>query len=1114
MGPRAKVLIALAFLVLALALSSVSAAACHCGACWCGISFNNAQPPASCQQNVTPGVTTFDCQTWGPVKYGDPGSWYSIGFNPGGNKCYTWHFMNYCGNIKSGSVIINIDDPGGGILADAKGRIVSMVSGPATLTVKKDGTTVGQISGAGGPTAPNQNTTPNFTLAPGINSFTFDNTAGCTTISNPMKSCFLVQYRYKIVRDIDYSEELCKGVGGDWYEDAEPGRGCCGDDDPGDFMLMSNQGLCVKTNAGWRWAAPPRGGQVLHITPPTGGAAVGDDAVYTDDGPRVCVRNITPLMRFANYSGLGVSNVSGPRVPANLTTGFFTTANGTKHGAICHRSGATDFIIEECPGAEGPVTQIAASGAGRIAQVGFKRLSDGPLGDGKNHYCANDGTWTTDLDIKDEVSCTRAGNVWTGTKCCSEDDDPDESYNDLREGTPQYPDYIPPGATASLTGIVRSGSIGSPGGTPPPCGPGYTDSGVMTDSFLTAAPVEQRHRLCLAGVGGSIVTQGLGSTRPTDAQAQSQVPACPSGASAGIIIDTAGLPGSQSFTGYRICLSRNVGTLLEGAEDIETSAFAPDCPGGSSSGGSFKDRVSPGRARAYRLCLTPEQNMTPSQGPAQQGSIGGCFRKGFAGTGALIVNSTGLNYMGKFWGCLVSNNTFLGIQDYHAGGPLLTERGACQPAFQDAFGPGLHARCSARGVWQQSLSLDTTVQKDAPFTVSAAHPNQGLAQSDCCAASECWSGSACVPDGGYSSIRESTTGYRCDGGNWTVVPIKFSPDYRSSGFCRRETQCLVNDAFNPDLDDDPAAFFTGAFSREKPKCIASGQYIKDNYCDGGLWTSRTKLLALSLAGLAENVSAQNYTVYCDEYKEVLNRFSYLADFGLVEDYLAQDCPIGRATHECVSKVCALEFRGGVAVGGVLNAAVGGSKSFLRALNVSPASCDSVPSGAGFGACAPVDSASLFYDRDLNLAVFVRGGGSVPVPAQIPSPLSAPLSALQQYVRTSVHADSPLARNYAFFERLPLLDRLYFASKGSRQIFAFFETDKGAQNTTGVDYIGADYKGFEIPQRLCDDVLVKVDSRAVCAEQPPLDFFAVAKRTPDKPGIGLLWKDLTAKLRPR
>lgn len=47
------------------------------------------------------------------------------------------------------------------------------------------------------------------------------------------------------------------------------------------------------------------------------------------------------------------------------------------------------------------------------------------------YYCASDGDWTKDLDIKDELSCRSAGFNWTGSKCCSELDDIDESYSDI-----------------------------------------------------------------------------------------------------------------------------------------------------------------------------------------------------------------------------------------------------------------------------------------------------------------------------------------------------------------------------------------------------------------------------------------------------------------------------------------------------------------------------------------------------------------------------------------------------------------------------------------------------------------------------------------------------------
>ncbi|MBN1644491.1 LamG domain-containing protein [Candidatus Woesearchaeota archaeon] len=52
-------------------------------------------------------------------------------------------------------------------------------------------------------------------------------------------------------------------------------------------------------------------------------------------------------------------------------------------------------------------------------------------------YCASDGDWTKDLDIKDSLSCHSAGFDWTGHRCCSEFDDPGESYSDY--STPAVP---------------------------------------------------------------------------------------------------------------------------------------------------------------------------------------------------------------------------------------------------------------------------------------------------------------------------------------------------------------------------------------------------------------------------------------------------------------------------------------------------------------------------------------------------------------------------------------------------------------------------------------------------------------------------------------------------
>jgi len=50
----------------------------------------------------------------------------------------------------------------------------------------------------------------------------------------------------------------------------------------------------------------------------------------------------------------------------------------------------------------------------------------------ETYYCASNAEFVTDLDVLlDPATCEAAGFVFTGSLCCSEDDDPNEFYNDF-----------------------------------------------------------------------------------------------------------------------------------------------------------------------------------------------------------------------------------------------------------------------------------------------------------------------------------------------------------------------------------------------------------------------------------------------------------------------------------------------------------------------------------------------------------------------------------------------------------------------------------------------------------------------------------------------------------
>ncbi len=100
--------------------------------------------------------------------------------------------------------------------------------------------------------------------------------------------------------------------------------------------------------------------------------------------------------------------------------GSFRTVNFSR---ISHEYSCVDKVVYECGGISGPFSSINGIELGRTNPA----FED-------TYYCASDGDWTKDLDSKDEASCTAAGYSWTGTYCCSEDDDIKEYYND-----PAYP---------------------------------------------------------------------------------------------------------------------------------------------------------------------------------------------------------------------------------------------------------------------------------------------------------------------------------------------------------------------------------------------------------------------------------------------------------------------------------------------------------------------------------------------------------------------------------------------------------------------------------------------------------------------------------------------------
>lgn len=205
------------------------------------------------------------------------------------------------------------------------------------------------------------------------------------------------------------ASHTCLSASGDWY------RGqCCGTLFTCGYSAQA-KAFCGKTLAGqWEWAPLDEPGQI-HVLDdcPSAQVVSNGTALFS------CGKAITGAQQMQGILRINISGV----------THAFSCANN---------------VISECSGCADP-SQCAFSSDNALA------IGSRAPGTTATYYCSSDGDWTTDLDAKDEASCTAAGFSWTGKLCCGEADDAGEYYND-----PSYPDAL--GGCWNRQG-VRSGDF-------------------------------------------------------------------------------------------------------------------------------------------------------------------------------------------------------------------------------------------------------------------------------------------------------------------------------------------------------------------------------------------------------------------------------------------------------------------------------------------------------------------------------------------------------------------------------------------------------------------------------------------------------------------------------
>ena len=231
--------------------------------------------------------------------------------------------------------------------------------------------------------------------------------------------------------------------------------------------------------------------------------------------------------------------------------------------------------------------------------------------------------------------------------------------------------------------------------------------------------------------------------------------------------------------------------------------------------------------------------------------------------------------------------------------------------------------CDIDGYWKNTAQAP-------PLRLSKVAPTQAAAKSTaCCPTNTCWDGASCYPDQSTnsSSAPPKGDGYRCIAGAWTLAYAKTKPHSAAlttdpqnnpaqTGYCPRSDQCFVSANGNATDNDQPA---------KNPQCIASSRFIGDDYCESGQWTTRTRLLALTM--LKTVGKGTDFTLYCGPAKDTLNYYKTTIGATAVESFFVNTSRLRPGFNQ----VCVLQKGGNYLIGLSYNGGYVGAKQSLSTL---------------------------------------------------------------------------------------------------------------------------------------------------------------------------------------
>ena len=428
--------------------------------------------------------------------------------------------------------------------------------------------------------------------------------------------------------------------------------------------------------------------------------------------------------------------------------------------------------------------------------------------------------------------------------------------------------------------------------------------------------------------------------------------------------------------------------------------------------------------------------------------------------------------------------------------------------------------------------------------------NAVLGMAECCRADQCWTGLECYEQQNSDADdppfpRGQNGTFRCIDGNWTLSMAKYTWDRASKGYCPYPNQCLVNpnstngnhgntSSFSQNYDD---------WAQNDIQCINNTQFIGDHYCEDGNWTSRTKLVALTLLDWMGDRQIFDYTLFCDDYKESINYYDYSTPFtGNLNDIFGRDGSNPSADSRIINNICVLRVKPetftserviiGVALNKPVNAnlgATGGTRqyNFLTLIQKRSDYCNgAIAESDGYNGC---DSSAVWYNNNTMSIIF--SNSSIIIGNRLF--LFEWWDALMDYLLGREEEIEILEGffsifNYSYVNNTQNYNLIYIDRKENKKINGLIEKvaeNPGEPETDFVTYMAIEYKNFT--SNICDSIAnysrenidITGDSGImpiICNRDQNVIHVQTWTRAGQEPELSenqiAAWKELTAKLR--